>query len=172
MDRAWDIEDPMLEMSAKRLVEASESGHRPNILLAEQVAYTLALHLSDRYAAPGPFNSGRVPTLDEKMRERIAEFVRADLGTPVTLAAMAKVAGMSVSCFIRTFKRSTGVTPHRFVVEQRIHEASRLLATSDLPIVEIALMFGFSSQSHFGVAFRTVTGKSPALYRRLQRGSE
>jgi AraC family transcriptional regulator len=86
MDLAWDTEDPLPQMSAQRLVEASDSGHRPNALLAEQVAYTLALHLSDRYAAPGSPKSERLPTLDETMRTRIAEFVRADLrrlGFPV-----------------------------------------------------------------------------------------
>jgi len=171
MDRAWDTEDAMLEISARRLVEASESGHRPNALLAEQVAYTLALHLSDRYAVPTSPQAERTPNLNETMRERVAEFVRADPGAPVTLAAMAQVAGMSPSCFIRTFKRSTGLTPHRFVVEQRVLAARHLLATSDLPIVEVALAVGFSSQSHFGVAFRAVTGESPARYRRLLRGS-
>lgn len=169
MDLAWDTEDPLLEMSAQRLVEASDSGHRPNALLAEQAAYTLALHLSDRYAAPGSPKPERSPNLDETMRARIAEFVRADPSAPVTLAAMAQVAGMTPSSFVRSFKRSTGVTPHRFVVEQRVLAARRLLAISDLPIVEIALAVGFSSQSHFGVAFRAVTGESPARYRRLQR---
>ncbi|MGO4284744.1 helix-turn-helix domain-containing protein [Bosea sp. TAB14] len=170
MDMAWDIEDPLLKMSAQRLVEASDSGQRPNALLAEQIAYTLALHLSDRYAAPGSPKSDRLPSLDETMRARVAEFVQANASAPVTLAAMAQVAGMTPSSFIRSFKRSTGLTPHRFVVEQRVLAARRLLANSNLPIVEIALAVGFSSQSHFGVAFRAITGESPARYRRLQRG--
>jgi|GEM_PF-6260250 len=170
MDMAWDTEDLLLEMSARRLVEASDSGQRPNALLAEQVAYTLALHLSDRYAALGSPKSEPLPSLNETMRARVAEFVRADPSAPVTLAAMAQVAGMTPSSFVRSFKRSTGLTPHRFVVEQRVLAAQRLLATSDLPIVEIALSVGFSSQSHFGVAFRAVIGESPARYRRLQRG--
>lgn len=171
-DAAWDIDDALLEASAKRLVEASESGGRPNALLAEQLAYTLALHLTDRYSVPRSAEPERTAPLLAPVRERIAELVRSDPGAPITLAAMAEVAGMSPSCFIRSFKRSTGITPHRFVVEQRIAAARRLLETSDLPIVEIALGVGFSSQSHFGVAFRQVTGESPARYRRLQRGRE
>ncbi|NSY98949.1 helix-turn-helix domain-containing protein [Agrobacterium tumefaciens] len=170
LDRAWDTEDPMLEISAKRLVEASENGHRPNSLLAEQIAYTLGLHMSDRYAVPGSQKSERLPALDKAIYQRIVEFVRVDPGAPVTLAEMAKVAGMSPSCFIKTFKQSAGVTPHRFVIEQRILAARQLLAKSDLPLAEIALAVGFSSQSHFGVAFRTVTGETPARYRQLQWG--
>lgn len=169
-DTAWDVDDPLLEVSAKRLVEASDSGDRPNALLAEQLAYTLALHLTDRYSAPRAATAGQSAPLEAPVRDRIAEFVRSDLGAPITLAAMAEVAGMSPSCLIRSFKRSTGMTPHRFVVEQRVAAARRLLESSDLPIVDIALGVGFSSQSHFGVAFRQVTGESPARYRRLQRG--
>lgn len=170
MDKAWDADDPMLEMSARRLVEASESGLRPNALLAEQVAYTLALHLSDRYAAPDSRTSAQLPEPDEAMRRRVAELVLDDPAAPITLTAMAQAAGMSPSHFIRSFKRTTGLTPHRFVVEQRVLAARHLLETSDLPTVEVALAVGFSSQSHFGVAFRAVTGESPARYRRLLRG--
>ncbi len=169
-DIAWDTVDPMLEILAKRLVDASESGHKPNLLLAEQIAYTLALHLSDRYAEPASAKSQSLPALEDLVRKRVSEFIRSDLSAPLTLATLAEVAGMSPSCFIRNFKQSTGVTPHRFVIEQRILAARHLLTTSDLPLVEIALTLGFSSQSHFGVVFRAVTGASPKQYRQFQRG--
>ncbi|MGJ4902857.1 helix-turn-helix domain-containing protein [Bradyrhizobium sp. HKCCYLS2058] len=169
-NQAWDTEDPMLEAAATRLVESCGGGERPSRLLAEQFAYTLALHVSDRYAVQRPPGLEQTRPLDDRMRARVTEFVRADPGAPVTLAAMAEVAGMSPSSFLRSFKQATGTTPHRFVVEQRVLAARRLLSTSDLPIVEIALSLGFSSQSHFGAAFRAVTGESPARYRRMQRG--
>ena len=168
MDVAWDTEDSFLEMAARRLVGTCKTGRRPSSLLAEQFAYTLALHLSDQYAAP--WSIAREPTLslNDAMRNRVVEFIQADPGASVTLASMAEIAGMSPSAFIRSFKRSTGVTPHRFVVEQRVLAARRLLAATDTPIVEIALSLGFSSQSHFGGVFRSVTGESPAQYRRLK----
>ncbi|MGJ5078974.1 helix-turn-helix domain-containing protein [Bradyrhizobium sp. HKCCYLS3013] len=169
-NQAWDTEDPMLEAAATRLVESCGGGERPSRLLAEQFAYTLALHVSDRYAVQRPPGLEQTRPLDDRMRARVTEFVRADPGAPVTLAAMAEVAGMSPSSFLRSFKQATGTTPHRFVVEQRVLAARRLLSTSDLPIVEIALSLGFSSQSHFGAVFRAVTGESPARYRRMQRG--
>ncbi|MFT4097950.1 MAG: AraC family transcriptional regulator [Rhodoblastus sp.] len=169
MDKAWDTEDAFLEMSARRLVEACEK-QQPSSLLAEQFAYTIALHLSDSYATTSSHLPNTAHTLDATLRNRIADFVQADPGATITLAAMAELAGMSPSAFIRSFKRSTGMTPHKFITEQRILLGRRLLAASNLPIVEIALSLGFSSQSHFGVAFRAITGESPANYRRSKRG--
>lgn len=167
MDKAWDIDDPLLSLSAHRLVEASEAVHSGQSLLAEQLAYTLALHLSDRYAAPSTPSPERLD-LDTGIRARIADYVRADPGRDITLSEMAKVAGLSPSSFIRNFKRSTGMTPHRFVVEQRIHAAAELLSGFDMTIAEIALAVGFSSQSHLGTSFRAATGLSPARFRRLR----
>ncbi|WP_163117499.1 helix-turn-helix domain-containing protein, partial [Acinetobacter baumannii] len=83
-------------------------------------------------------------------RTLISDFVRADPGRSITLSEMAKVAGMSPSGFIRTFKRSVGVTPQRFVVEHRVDAARDLIAGSDMPSADIALAGGFSSQSHLG----------------------
>jgi AraC family transcriptional regulator len=169
-DRAWDVEDPLLALAARRIVEASEATGAGRSLLAEQLAYTLALHLSDRYAArSAPADSDR-QGLRAGMPARIADLVRADPGRAITLAEMAKVAGLSPSRFIGSFKRATGLTPHRFVVEQRVLAAQDMLAGSDRPIAEIALAAGFSSQSHLGTAFRAVTGSSPALFRRNRRG--
>ncbi len=170
MDRAWDVDDPLLSLSAQRLVEASETANAGHSLLAEQLAYTLALHLSDRYAAPRTTRTDEPSDLDADMRMRIIDFVRADPSRAITLAEMAEVAGLSPSSFIRNFKRSTGVTPHRFVVEQRIRAAQDMLASSGLSIAEIAIATGFSSQSHLGVAFRSVTGLSPAYFRSKRRG--
>ncbi|MGL4291818.1 MAG: helix-turn-helix domain-containing protein [Phreatobacter sp.] len=169
MDKAWDVDDPLLALSAHRLVEASETARSGNSLLAEQMAYTLALHLADRYGVPSTSPVAPAARFDIGLGGLISDFVRADPGRAITLAEMAKVAGMSPSSFIRTFKRSTGLTPHRFVVEQRVQAARDLITGSDMPIAEIALAVGFSSQSHLGVAFRAALGVSPARFRRLRR---
>jgi AraC family transcriptional regulator len=169
MDYAWDVDDPFLSLAARRVVEASEERRPGRSLLAEQLAHTLALHLSDRYAAPRMAAPERFPNIDDDLRGRIADFVRSDPGRDITLAEMAKIVDLSPSAFLRSFKRSAGLTPHRFVVEQRVRAAQDMLAGSRLPIAEIALAAGFSSQSHLGAAFRAVVGLTPAQFRRLRR---
>lgn len=167
-DTTWDVEDPLLSLCAQRLVETSVGAGGGSSLMAEQFAYTLALHLADRYGVPQPLQPA--PVIDGGKFGWLTEFVRSDPGRPIALADMAAVAGLSPSAFLRGFKRSTGQTPHRFVTEQRVRVAQDLLAASALSIAEIALTVGFSSQSHLGTAFRAITGMSPAQYRRIRRG--
>lgn len=171
MDRAWDVEDPLLTLAAHRIVEASEASASGRTLLAEQLAYTLALHLSDRYAVPAIGPAQEPPPLRGHMREHIADLVRADPSGEISLAMLAKDAGLTPSGFIRAFKRSTGVTPHRFVLQERVRLAQTLLSETTRPIAEIALATGFSSQSHLGVAFRAIAGVSPGRWRQTRSKS-
>ena len=62
----------------------------------------------------------------------------------ISLGKLAAVAGLSVFHFARAFKDSQGVTPHSYVLEQRIERAQKLLAGTDIPISRIALATGFS----------------------------
>jgi len=170
MDRAWDVEDPLLELAAHRIVEASEASASGRSLLAEQLAYTLALHLSDRYAAPATGPASAAPVLGTRMRDHVVDLVCSDPGGDISLAMLAREAGLTPSSFIRAFKRATGQTPHRFILEQRVRLAQELLAETPQPIADIALATGFSSQSHFGTAFRAITGASPGRWRQARRG--
>ncbi|MDQ1077626.1 AraC family transcriptional regulator [Pseudoroseomonas cervicalis] len=168
-DLAWETEDPFLTAAACRLVEASDRQRPPGPLLAEQLAYTVALHLTERHAAlPPPRAAEMLPhhALPSRLRERVL----ADPAAPLGIAELAAEAGLSPSAFTRAFRRASGQTPHRFILEQRLQAARALLAESDRPLVDIALSLGFASQSHFGAAFRAATGASPARYRAARRG--
>jgi AraC family transcriptional regulator len=78
---------------------------------------------------------------------------------------------MAVSShFYRAFSKTLGVTPHRFVLNERISIAkSRLLKSSPLPQAELANALGFASTSHFSGVFRKVVGCSPSEFRRRGR---
>lgn len=167
MDRAWDVDDPLLVLAAHRVVEASEASASGHSLLAEQMAYTLALHLSDRYAVPVS-GAPDQPPLDSNMRKRIVDLIRSDPARNISLSMLASEAGLTPSAFIRAFKRATGVTPHHFIIEERVRIAQALLDGTSSPIAEIALAAGFCSQSHFGAAFRATIGTSPGRWRQMQ----
>jgi AraC family transcriptional regulator len=73
---------------------------------------------------------------------------------------------LSLAHFARAFKANTGLTPHQFVVNMRLERALELLSASDESMADIAVICGFSDQSHFCRVFRRNFGVSPGTYRR------
>ncbi|MBB5063813.1 AraC family transcriptional regulator [Granulicella mallensis] len=96
--------------------------------------------------------------------KRTVEYMRASLLRDVRLKELASVAGLSPSHFGRAFKRSTGLTPHRWILQHRVQLAQRLMRESGKPIVIAAEMAGFSNQSHFTKVFRASTGTTPRAW--------
>ena len=79
--------------------------------------------------------------------------------------ALAQRAGLTPSHFCRVFKKSTGTTPHQYVMKARLDRAQELLGASDMSIAAIADRLGFTSQSHFTRAFRQYAGQTPSGWR-------
>ena len=76
--------------------------------------------------------------------------------------------GMSVSWFIRNFKKYTGSTPMQFIVGIRINNAQMLLETTTYSIHEISKIVGYDNQLYFSRLFHKLKGYSPREYRKLR----
>jgi len=87
------------------------------------------------------------------------------IGDDISLPELAAVADLSVRHFGAAFKASTNASPHRYLIERRIHRAKELLLNSSLSIAAIAFELGFSSHSHFTFCFRRLTGTTPTRFR-------
>ncbi len=79
--------------------------------------------------------------------------------------ALAAVALMARSHFIREFKAAFGETPHRYLQRRRIERAMTLLRTTDTPVTDVCMEVGFSSLGTFSRTFRDVVGVSPSEFR-------
>jgi len=96
---------------------------------------------------------------------RVTGYIQQNLNKELTLVELAALVYMSPYHFARLFKCSTGVPPHRFVVQQRIARARAVLATPELSIAQISRMAGFQTPSHFTSVFHRVLGLTPGAYR-------
>ena len=103
---------------------------------------------------------------------RIKELVRAKLEFDLSLDEMAQAVGLSTAHFARMFRKSTGETPHQFVLRQRLERAKAMLRAPDSRVLDVAVACGFKTQQHFAQAFRDVWGVSPTEYRQDLVGSE
>ncbi|PSB59370.1 helix-turn-helix transcriptional regulator [Chamaesiphon polymorphus] len=83
----------------------------------------------------------------------------------LSLTELAKVINLSPTYFASTFKQATGISPHQYVIQQRVERAKSMLSKTDLTIADIALQVGFSSQSHLTQQFKRLTGITPKQIR-------
>ena len=135
---------------------------------AESLARVLAVQLVSKHSTArlAPFQPKH--GLQRDRVHLVDAFIEANIGEPITLADMANVAALSPIHFARQFKKSTGRSPHQYVLHARVETAKRLLRT-DLSIAEVACRCGFSHQEHLTRIFGRLVGATPAAYRRSVR---
>jgi AraC-like DNA-binding protein len=97
--------------------------------------------------------------------EEIAEFLSKNYLEPIRIPDIARAAGVSRTHAMRLFRRITGMSLLGYLLQQRLSNAQRLLATGDRKVAAIAAECGFGSTARFYAAFRKFIGMSPGKYR-------
>lgn len=101
----------------------------------------------------------------------VIELLGAQLATPVTISDIATALRMSPAHFARSFRRTLGVSPYRFLLLWRSAHAQDLIAHTDLPLRDVALLSGHVDQSHLTHRLRATTGRTPGQVRRNSQES-
>jgi AraC-like DNA-binding protein len=109
------------------------------------------------------------PPLQLWRLQRVVLYIEAHLADQVTLLEMSKAAGFSPMHFAGLFRLATGVRPHEYVLRRKIEEAQLVLLTSNMPIVDVALSFGFLSQAHFTTVFKRFVGSPPLRWQHVHQ---
>jgi len=102
---------------------------------------------------------------------RIKELVHTKMEDDLSLDEMAQSVGLSTAHFARMFRKSTGETPHQYVLRQRLERAQDMLRAPDARVLDVAVACGFKTQQHFAQAFRDLWGTTPTEYRQDLFGS-
>jgi AraC family transcriptional regulator len=144
-------------------------------LFTDHVFLAMATHLAVTYG--GSTGAGRPARATPKGRllsplqeQRVSSRLLDDLASDSSLSELAALCGLSRSHFVRAFKQSTGMPPHRWLSMQRVERAKELLRRTKLPIAEIAVTCGFADQSHLTRVFSKAFGIGPGAWRREWKG--
>lgn len=142
-----------------------ESASYQGKLYGESLAMAFSFHLLERY---GDFSVNlKMPRgkLASANLRRALEFVHENLAEDLSIEDMARESYLSAFHFARSFKDTLGLTPHQYVLRNRIERAKRLIAKSpQLNLTEIGLSVGFFDQAHFTKAFKRATGATPKAF--------
>ncbi|WP_144822106.1 AraC family transcriptional regulator [Marinobacter piscensis] len=122
--------------------------------LAASILYCMADRLTDGNAVSSSRHS--------LCPETIQRYIGANLHRKVTVQELAREACLSVSRFHEVFREVLGTTPHQFLLQARLNQAVKLLASTSLPVSEISYRVGFSSQSALTNALRKHKGTTPS----------
>jgi AraC family transcriptional regulator len=163
--------DHVLYHLARLILPALEpSAPRPPALFLDHFVLMLCGHLITTYGsvsiAQTPYQGG----LAAWQKRRVLDLLGQRLDGDLRLSTLAEECGLSVSHFARSFKKSFGMTVHRYLILKRVEHSKQLLAESPIPLSMIALQSGFSDQAAFSRTFGAIVGMSPARWRNQKRG--
>jgi AraC family transcriptional regulator len=141
-------------------------------LFLDSVEQALAVALVNGYAVRHRSVHAHRGGLGSARLRRIKEFVDAKIEDELTLCEMAQAVELSTAYFSRMFRKSTGESPHQFLLRQRVERAKEMLRSADGRVIDVAVACGFKSQQHFAQVFRHLCGASPTEYRQEFLGHE
>ncbi|HEX9785217.1 MAG TPA: helix-turn-helix domain-containing protein [Opitutaceae bacterium] len=141
---------------------------RITMLEMEARLLRLALNLPEQEPAAKK-NSGQLPMLHDASLnkvEQMACLIAQHYTEPLTVEDIAQAVNLHPNYAMSLFKKAFGTTLIDYLTHHRVSHAQRLLATTDLKIVDVAFASGFNSISRFNEAFRRDCEHSPRDYRR------
>ncbi|MGY0216625.1 helix-turn-helix domain-containing protein [Endozoicomonadaceae bacterium StTr2] len=164
--------DPALEALARHSIAGWDWQGTDCELALEQAVQLLLVNLLKQQGLvrhdPDRLKGGLAPAINK----RVCDYIQAHLHRPISLSELAAVAELSEYHFCRMFKTSLAETPQQYITRLRVERVQTLLqqqlstAETRQSMADIALVCGFSSQSHMGRAFKKQTGITPGHYLR------
>jgi AraC family transcriptional regulator len=159
------VNDVTISSLGSLVLPALSHPDQANRLFVDHVLLALGVHTAQTYGDMRPMSRLVRGGLAPWQERRAKEILRANLhGVP--LKEVARECGLSVGYFSHAFRRTLGVAPHNWLIEQRIVLSKEKLRDDRLSLTDVAAECGFCDQSHFTHHFTRIVGVSPGAWRR------
>ena len=159
------VNDVTISSLGSLLLPALSHPDQASRLFVDHVLLAVGVHTAQTYGGMQPVRQLVRGGLTPGQERRAKEILRANLhGVP--LKEIAQACGMSLSHFSHAFRRTLGVAPHKWLIEQRIVLSKEMLRDDRRSLTDVAAECGFCDQSHFTNQFTRIVGVSPRVWRR------
>ena len=160
------VMDHVVAELTRLLLPVFDTPDRVSLLFADYVSLALGSHVAQAYGGMKSVVVLRQGGLAAWQERRAKELISANLEGNVSTGDLARECSLSAGHFARAFRRSTGLSPHQWLVWCRVEKAHGLLRDGGLSLAEIARACGFADQSHFTRAYTRLRAISPGAWRR------
>jgi AraC-like DNA-binding protein len=148
------------------LLPALSRPDQANRLFVDHVLLAVGGHIAQTYGGMRPVSRPARGGLAPWQERRAREILRANIKRGVALKEVARECGLSVGYFSHAFRRTLGVAPHKWLIEQRVALSKEKLRDDRSSLSDVAAECGFSDQSHLARHFQRIVGVSPGAWRR------
>jgi AraC-like DNA-binding protein len=171
--RRGPLENVQIECLVKALHAEAKAEAPTGRLFGQSLAVALAVNLAQRYGVSVPSLWGHRGGMPGARVNRVLEYICATLHEDLSLPVLAEIAGMNLNLYYfgRLFKESTGLSPHRYVLEQRIKGAQQLLRNSDMTVLEASYQDWFRGPGPFHEGVPPSRGRGPYRISRPTRST-
>ncbi len=157
-------ERTVVEQLLGLLARDARAGSPSGPVFAQSVISALLHHIMTG-APTGAAGAGHPSSGRDWQVAYVLDRIHADIAARLSLTELAVEVGVSVQYLCRIFKRATGLTPHQYILGERVAKARGLIANGSLPLADIAHMVGFADQSQMTTTFKHVLGVTPSAFR-------
>ncbi|HAJ62989.1 MAG TPA: AraC family transcriptional regulator [Cyanobacteria bacterium UBA8543] len=158
------VQDQLIYQIGLALQAELRSQGSGGCLYAETMANALAVHILRHYSSQGHrilnYNGG---VAQHKLR-LVIDYINDNLEHELSLKELAAIAQMSQYHFCRAFKQATRLSPHQYLIQQRVERAKQLLQKGGMSLGAVAIACGFTHQSHLHRHFKRLTGVTPKTF--------
>lgn len=164
----------MAEETMRQIRRDYSSGYAFSGMAVYAGLFRLLALAGELFASSLEVESGEGENSRYKYTERftaVCEYIREHCTEQITLEGTAKVAGFSKYHFAHLFREFTGVTFYKYLNQQRIMQAQRMLADPECTVAETAMQCGYASLSSFNRMFKQMKGCTPSQFRKIYDAS-
>lgn len=161
------LQDPLIQGILLTLKAEMINGGINSNLFVDQLKTTLVAHLLRQYGVQKAPIKTYANALPRHKLNLVIDYIEAHLDQELALEELAELIGMSQFYFSRLFKQSIGMTPHQYVIQQRVEQAKRLIKAGKLSLADVALSCGFANQGHLNRHVKRLTGSTPKEIARI-----
>jgi AraC family transcriptional regulator len=160
------VNDVTISGLGSLLLAALRNPDQANPLFLDHVLLGVGVHIAQTYGGMRPMSRPVRGGLAPWQERRAREILHANIKSGVPLKEVARECGISVGHFSQAFRRTLGVAPHKWLIEQRVVLSKEKLRDDGLSLTDVAAECGFSDQSHLARHFQRIVGASPGAWRR------